>query len=107
MTTLETAALTWHAARQKHRTAKEAILEYRRIHGSCTVKPESYYDDSGAGPCYTRGPRRETLGRALLFADWCEVCQGSQPLYEARYAAGIAVGVALRALGRACAQEQP
>ncbi len=91
------AALQWARARDASRAAKAALLAYRVEHGSCTEtlseKSRGCWD-LYAGPVWER--------QFLPLAEWCEVCAGSQPLWQSRKHAAIAVGVATRRLAYLC-----
>ena len=86
------AAIALYQARQRHKQAHEALKQYRKEHGSCDG--ENY---ANTGPCYMRYD--------LTRVDWCDICEGSQPLWEERTRASRRLGPTLRRLMYLCKQE--
>lgn len=99
MRSIERAARELVAARARRVIVKKALLAYRQEHGSCEAIDEQYppYGE-GPGPCYMRYP-------SLSLDKRCDVCQGSEPLYQARKQAASEVGAAMRRLTRLCNKE--
>ena len=84
--------LRWYTARKKHRAAKAALREYRRVQGRCPNEYQENADGETIGSCF----------RGLSFEGWCLVCKDSQPLWLAYRVAATDAGVALQTLNRAC-----
>lgn len=89
MSAIEKAAKRLFAARLVSSQAKFCLQQYRQEHGGCIYPPES-----GRSNCY--------LQWQLPKARWCEVCRGSEPIYQARKKAAIEVATAMRALMHLC-----
>lgn len=89
MSQIEAAAIAYDKARQRRYTARRALLNYRQLYGSCDGPNMPY-----RGVCYQE--------RGLPMEDWCEVCQGSQPLWLEKKAAAVEVGKTLRRLTYLC-----
>ena len=100
MIMIETAALAWYLAKKRREETLAALRAYWAEHGTCKVAGDDYGGEvpSLRGPCYQQAGSYWHLD----VAEWCDVCRGSQPLYVARRKAAQAVGVALKALNRAC-----
>lgn len=86
---IEQAARQLYAARTKREAARKALYFYRLKNGNCHVI-EAKLDDT---PCYSK---------KLWSKQWCDACQNSQPLHEAKIAAANEVGAAMRRLMRLC-----
>lgn len=84
------------AARARRKEAKDALRVYRQKNGACESLDDSYFPDGGGlGACYSRYP-------SLPMESRCEVCQGSEPLWQARQKAAAEVGSAMRRLTNLC-----
>jgi len=79
------AAIAYYQARRGKLQAHADLVAYRAEHGGCIG------DDKDVGTCYEG-----------YNDDWCAICLGSQPLWEARKTASYRVGTALRGLMRLC-----
>jgi len=84
-------ALALYAAREKWRLTRGNLLQYRIEVGKCDGHNHE------EGPCYYQ--------HRLAFPDWCDVCQGAQPLWLAYQVASRQAGVALQNLLRLCRRE--
>jgi hypothetical protein len=90
------AAINLYHARNARVAARKALKEYREKVGECEESTE-LYDRSDKNPdCY----RNEGLNRT----DWCSICEGSQPLWEAKVKASNKAGAALRVVMALCKQ---
>lgn len=109
---IEQAARELVEARRERSNAKAALLKYRQENGECSrVDASRSRNDHGIPdplppPCF----QSERYFNNGVTDQWCEVCAGSEPLYQARKRAAIRVGKALRKLTNACVKspcEQP
>lgn len=87
---IEAAAIAYDKARQRRYAARRALINYRMEHGSCDAPNMPPYRDV----CYQES--------RLPMEYWCEVCQGSHPLWLERKAAAVEVGKTLRRLTYLC-----
>jgi hypothetical protein len=90
MWTFEEASARLYRAMAERRAAKTALREYRERVGECE---HALADESGmfGDACY----RRAQNGR-ISADEWCDVCAGSQPLWECYRDAARAQGQAVR-----------
>lgn len=91
MTELEQAAIDLYKARMKRDKTKKVLREYREEYGSCKMEIPVY----GVQECYREQKPED---------QWCEVCQGSQPLYLERKEAGNKVASSMRRLMNLCSK---
>lgn len=80
---IEQAVLRLYRARVARRETHAALKAYRQEHGSCVKH-------GNLPPCFATG--------SYILVDWCEICQGAQPLWEARRKAYIEATAALISL---------
>lgn len=85
MWTFEEASARLYRAMVARREAKAALRKYREERGSCEWENPTAGEDT-IFPCY----------RDIRAMEWCDVCHGSQPLWEAYRAAAIEQGAARR-----------
>lgn len=98
---IEHAARELVAARARRAAAKKALLAYRQEHGGCENNDDEQHDvGDHRGNCYQRYP-------SLPLDRRCDVCQGSEPLWQARTRAATDVGAAMRRLTRLCNKAVP
>ena len=83
------AAFAFYRARLKQRETKMALRIYREQHGACPLYDNGYHRDGRDG-------RPSCFQTSEPMSEWCEVCRGSQPLWEARRQAAKDAGVALK-----------
>lgn len=101
MSEIERAARELVAARRERHDAKAALLKYRQDKGDCERRVGAQnFDALVPPPCF----QSERYFSDNPTDQWCEVCAGSEPLYQARKRAAIRVGKALRKLTNACAK---
>lgn len=104
MEDIEQAAMSLVDARNERTKAKAALLKYRQENGECSrVDASRSRNDHGIPdplppPCF----QSERYFNNSVTDQWCEVCAGSEPLYQARKKAAIRVGNALRRLTAIC-----
>jgi hypothetical protein len=84
-------ALALFAARQDRKRLFCVLTAYRVKHGVCEGHSRS---DEDGSPCY--------YVRALPFDQWCDVCQGAQPLWLAYRKASDRCGAEMRSLMSRC-----
>lgn len=94
MTTIEAAALDFYRAREARKTAKNALLEYRQQVGDCEARDS----EARQPPCYYSDASRED-------DEWCNVCEGAQPLWEFYRKASARSGASMRRLLLLCKKE--
>lgn len=84
------AALDLYRDREKQKADKNALLEYRRAAKTC-----NNIADNGS-PCFSD----ECLTREA--GEWCDICEGAQPLWESYRKSANLAGASLRKLLRLC-----
>lgn len=89
MPKIRDAAIDLYRARIERVEASKALKSYREQHGSC--EREDHYGN--VRPCYYRIPDQD---------EWCEVCLGSQPLFERKMKASQKCGAAIRRIMHVC-----
>ena len=102
---IEIAALRFYHARVKKRDAKAALKAYRLDNGACIsggiMRAGIRTRDGDEGPCWSDAHAIYPFG-IMPRDEWCEVCLGSQPLWEHYRKMNTEAQAALRRLMHLC-----
>lgn len=89
------AALDFYRDREKQKSARAALREFRQKAGGCDC------EDDETPRCYLMSKDRPIQGNEE-YEPWFDTCQAAQPLWEAYRNAANLAGASLRKLLRLC-----